>query len=52
MVMQIKALRYKANLTQCELANGMGVEQNTISNWENEVYLPPSASFRDLSWLK
>ena len=29
----------------------MGVEQNTISNWENEVYLPRTRQLPELARL-
>ena len=48
MVMRIQALREEANLTQAQLAVQMGTNQNTVSNWENEVSLPKS---RDLPLL-
>lgn len=40
MVMQIKKLRERANLTQQQLAEAMGTTQTGVSNWENEVSLP------------
>ena len=40
MTMRIRALRDAAGMTQMELASSMGVVQNAVSNWENEVCLP------------
>lgn len=40
MTMRIRALREAAGMTQIELAASMGVVQNAVSNWENEVCLP------------
>lgn len=40
MTMRIRALREAAGMTQMELASSMGVVQNAVSNWENEVCLP------------
>ena len=40
MVMQIKKLRERANMTQLQLAAAMGTTQTGVSNWENEVSLP------------
>lgn len=40
MVMRIKELRSACGLTQCQLADKMGVCQNCISGWESEVALP------------
>ena len=40
MVMRIKKLRKAAGMTQEQLASQMGVMQNVVSNWENEVALP------------
>lgn len=48
MVMRIQTLREEAGLTQSQLAVRMGTNQNTVSNWENEVSLPKT---RDLPLL-
>ena len=40
MMMRIRELREAANLTQKELAEEMGVQQNAVSNWEAEISLP------------
>lgn len=42
MVMRIRELRRKAGLTQVELADSMGVAQNSVCGWETEVALPRS----------
>lgn len=46
--MRNKAAREAAGLTQCELADQMGVSQTTVSQWETEVALPRA---RDLPKL-
>lgn len=46
--MRIQELREGANLTQVQVALRMGVSQNTVSQWENEVALPRT---RDLPQL-
>lgn len=48
MIMRIQELREDANLTQVQVALRMGVSQNTVSQWENEVALPRT---RDLPLL-
>lgn len=48
MIMRIQELREGANLTQVQVALRMGVSQNTVSQWENEVALPRT---RDLPQL-
>ena len=42
--MDLKPLRLKYNLTQLELANVLGMEQQHISRWE--------LGNADLNWLK
>lgn len=42
MVMQIKKLRKACGMTQEQLAARMGVVQHAISQWEHEVFLPPT----------
>lgn len=44
MTMRIRDLREAAGMTQMELASSMGVVQNAVSNWENEVCLPPGTA--------
>ena len=40
MIMRIQELREERGLTQTALGNVMGVAQNAVSQWENEVALP------------
>lgn len=49
MVMRIKELRRSAKITQANLALKMGVAQNCISQWENEVALPRTRQLPDLA---
>lgn len=51
MIMRIKELRVAAGITQGELAIGMSVNQNTISQWEHEVVLPRTRQLPDLARL-
>lgn len=51
MAMRIKGFRKKAGLTQVELANNMGVEQDTVSNWEAEINLLGTRQLPDLAGL-
>lgn len=51
MIMRIKELRIAAGVTQGELAIGMSVSQNTISQWEHEVALPRTRQLPDLARL-
>lgn len=51
MIMRIKELRVAAGMTQGELAAGMGVNQNTISQWEHEVVLPRTRQLPELARL-
>ena len=39
-VKYFRTLRENKNLTQCELAQKLGVGQNTVSNWENGIAKP------------
>lgn len=39
-MMRIRELREAAEMAQRDLAAEMGVNQNTVSNWETEVSLP------------
>ena len=39
----IRALRNSMNMNQSEFADVLGVRQQTISEWENDVYLPTRA---------
>ncbi|WP_040484037.1 helix-turn-helix domain-containing protein [Lyngbya aestuarii] len=47
----IKALRRHMGLTQAEFAERLGVRQKTVSNWENELYLPPRSTCKHLELL-
>ena len=38
--MRLKEIREKQFLTQAELGKLIGVEQNTISQWEQDVRMP------------
>ena len=42
-VLKVKELREAAGLTQVELAQKMGVAQNSISTWETETALPKTS---------
>lgn len=50
-IMRIRALRQQAGLTQTQLGAGMGVAQNCISDWENEVALPRARQLPELARL-
>jgi len=41
---QIRALRSHLGLTQREMAERLGTRQQTISEWEKEIYKPRGAS--------
>ncbi|MUH00234.1 helix-turn-helix domain-containing protein [Scytonema sp. UIC 10036] len=45
----IKALRLKMGLTQSELAEELGVRQQTVSEWENGIYEPTRATSKHLN---
>lgn len=49
MVMRIKALREAAGLQQKQVAEGMGVLQSAVSNWETEVALPKARQLPQLA---
>ena len=51
MVMRIQELRQAADMTQQQLADNMGVMQNTVSNWEAEVFLPRARQLPELAKL-
>lgn len=51
MLMRIKVLRKAAGLSQRQLAEGMGVMQNTVSNWETERCLPYTRQLPRLAQL-
>jgi DNA-binding transcriptional regulator YiaG len=44
----IKGLRQHMNMTQAEFADHLGVRQQTVSDWENEVYTPTRATSKHL----
>ena len=46
---QVQALRRHLGLTQRELAERLGVRQQTISEWETGMYKPRGASITLLS---
>jgi DNA-binding transcriptional regulator YiaG len=39
-VIDVKALRERLKLTQAKLAEAVGVDQSTVSNWEKHVTVP------------
>jgi DNA-binding transcriptional regulator YiaG len=43
---RLRALRRHLGLTQQELANELGVRQQTVSEWETGMYRPRGASRR------
>lgn len=45
----IKALRFHMSLTQGQLAQELGVRQQTVSEWENGVYVPTRATSKHLT---
>jgi DNA-binding transcriptional regulator YiaG len=45
----VRALRHFMGFTQAQLADEMGVRQETISEWENGVYAPSRANSKYLS---
>jgi len=47
----IKSLRQSAGLSQSDLANLLGVRQQTISEWETDAYRPRGASIRMLNMV-
>ena len=48
---QVKMLRRHLKLTQTELAEELGVRQQTVSEWETNAYQPRGASARLLSMI-
>jgi DNA-binding transcriptional regulator YiaG len=44
----IKALRVHMGLTQAEFAERLGVRQQTVSEWENGVYVPTRSKSKHL----
>ena len=45
----IKALRLHMSLTQGQMAQELGVRQQTVSEWENGVYAPTRATSKHLT---
>ncbi|MEE9202760.1 MAG: helix-turn-helix domain-containing protein [Dehalococcoidia bacterium] len=48
---RVRALRHHLGLTQDEMAAQMGIRQQTVSEWEREVYRPRGASATLLSMV-
>lgn len=48
----VKALRLRLGLTQIEFAKKLGCRQQTISEWEQGVYLPANAYGRLLDFIQ
>lgn len=48
---RVRALRHHLGLTQEEMAAQMGIRQQTVSEWEREVYRPRGASATLLSMV-
>lgn len=48
-MMQIRALREKAGMTQAELAEKMDIRQSAVSNWESEISLPKAKDLPSLA---
>jgi DNA-binding XRE family transcriptional regulator len=44
----IKALRLHMGLNQAQFAEQMGVRQQTVSEWENDIYTPTRATCKHL----
>jgi DNA-binding transcriptional regulator YiaG len=47
----VRALRHHLGLTQEDMAAQMGIRQQTVSEWEREVYRPRGASATLLSMV-
>lgn len=47
----IKALRQQCHLSQAELAERLGMRQQTISEWETGVYLPKRSTAKYLTLI-
>lgn len=47
----IRALRQQLGLSQVELADELGMRQQTISEWENSVYMPRRSSSKLLTFF-
>ena len=48
---RIKALRGYLDMTQVELADEMGIRQQTVSEWEVGIYTPRGASVKLLTMI-
>ena len=46
---RLKTLRKKAGLTQEQLAEAIGVHSVTVSQWENDTYLPKTLNIKALA---
>lgn len=49
MLMRIRELRKSTGMQQRQLAERVGVAQNTVSDWETERYLPRSDQLPQLA---
>lgn len=49
MVLRIKELRQRVDMSQQFLASAMGVMPSAVSNWETEVALPRTRQLPDLA---
>ncbi len=47
--MNLKNIRKLQNLTQLELADKLGVDQTTVSKWENETSFPSIATLKKIA---
>ena len=47
----IKALRHHMDASQSELAEELGVRQQTVSEWETEIYAPKKAMSKLLGYV-
>ena len=48
---RIRALRGYLDMTQVELADEMGIRQQTVSEWEVGIYIPRGASVKLLTMI-
>ena len=47
----VRALRDHMGVSQAQLAETLGVRQQTVSEWENEVYVPTRATSKLLTFV-